>query len=897
MSSKRPTRKEQITIACVTLDPTPVWYVLDQQYKGLFLNGVRGSYRYGLIGNNYIVVTTPSDTSTIPASRSANDLKRDFPHIELTVAVGIAGGIPDIENKSVKENDIRLGDVVISRPSDRYGGVIKYDRGKHQTDGFHLTGTLNKPHDLLLSTARLLEEDDNKKADSRDKIRQYLERINQKSQGSHKYPEGIEDLLFQAEYDHFGPAKNGCVECKKAERIIRPLRDNSDPKIHYGTIASGDSVIKEPNMRKKIGRHPEIKCVEMEAAGLMDTLHPLVIRGISDYADTHKDDKWRSYAAATAAAYMALLLSALSQQPVKKIEADDEERCRKSLHAKKPLSDHSYENMFMNRGNVVNNTCEWIEQVDEYKEWIGSNNKMLWICGSPGKGKTFLAIYLAKLLKNRPQASGDVPGTLVLTFFCSYTNRERSRSVFVVRSLLAQLLQAEPSLYELLLERFKYQEAGKDNLFSDNNQQIMWDLFVEMLRIVQRPVYLVLDGLDECDDDSIKFLLTMLEHLYLKVSTGEGQSAKTVLVSRQLQKSIEFASKIDLDNHHEEIHEALKLFTRSRIRDLQWLDQTRQGDLAQILVSHANGRYLWLALAIQMLKKDDDDGGKLVKCILDDPKSVETYLPQGLDPIYERMLARIPQGSRRIIRKILICVCFAYRPLMVSEIATFVGESNDEIEKQLWRGLFDLDTNTKVCRLVHLSLKEHLVSLGQSVASKSPSVRTVFLYTIRAIDAIRIMTTKTTVAIQVSQIFAAFNRSLSAFFQGKKAFLESTFFGILEKDGHQYMLQQMLRLMNEFFDQKPCEPRFPRPLTEEQKEELTRRQYCCRYWIDHLRESNALLHDNDILHQFLNSHLLHWLEALGWMGIVSYGIEAIISLESLACVSLKFRSSARLTHP
>jgi nucleoside phosphorylase len=868
MSSQHPTRKEQFTIACVTLDPTPVCYVLDQQYDGLFLSGVRGSYRYGLIGNNYIVVTAPSDTSTIPASRSADDLKRDFPHIELTVAVGIAGGIPGIENKSVKENDIRLGYVVVSRPSDHYSGVVKYDRGKHETDGFHPTGTLNKPHHLLLSIARLFEEDDNTKADSRDKIRQYLKKINKKSQGSHKYPEGIEDLLFRAEYDHVGPTKNGCAECLKDERINRPPRDNSDPKIHYGTIASGDSVIKEPNMRKQIGRHPEIKCVEMEAAGLMDTLHPLVIRGISDYADTHKDDKWRSYAAATAAAYMKYLLSKLPAQPIKEIEASDKERCRKSLYATKPFSDHSYENIIMNRGNVVNNTCEWIEQVDEYKEWIGSNNKMLWICGSPGKGKTFLAIYLAKLLKNRPQASGDVPGPLVLTFFCSYTNRGRKSALFVVRSLLAQLLRAEPSLYELLLETFKDHEVGEDNLFSDDNQQKMWEVFVAMLHRVQRQVYLVLDGLDECDAESISFLLINLEDLYstaseskvqsgfllrilerlhLNASKKKVQSARTVLVSRPLPgQSMGFASKIDLDSHSEEVHEALRHFAKSKLQGLQSVHQSRKEELAGILVSHADGRYLWLALALPMLKDDIN----LVYRILDDPKSMEKYLPRGLDSMYERMLAGLPEGSRPEIQNILICICLAYRPLLVSEIANFVGVRDERIEVHLGLcgSLFDWNNETKVCKLVHLSLKEYLLSLGRSHASKSPREQTVPPDTLEV----------------------------------------STFPDIREEEGHQYMLQQMLRLMNDCFKGKPWEPPCVGQLGVEQEELRTNRQYCCRYWIDHLRESSMLLHDNDIIHQFLNSHLLHWLEALGWMEIASYGIEAIISLESVACVSLIF---------
>ena len=45
-----------------------------------------------------------------------------------------------------------------------------------------------------------------------------------------------------------------------------------------------------------------VLCFEMEAAGLMNKFPCLVIRGICDYADSHKNKKWQAYAAGTAAA-------------------------------------------------------------------------------------------------------------------------------------------------------------------------------------------------------------------------------------------------------------------------------------------------------------------------------------------------------------------------------------------------------------------------------------------------------------------------------------------------------------------------------------------------------------------------------------------------------------------
>ena len=63
-------------------------------------------------------------------------------------------------------------------------------------------------------------------------------------------------------------------------------------------------------------------------------------------------------------------------------------------------------------------------------------------------------------------------------------------------------------------------------------------------------------------------------------------------------------------------------------------------------------------------------------------------------------------------------------------------------------------------------------------------------------------------------------------------------------------------------------------------------QYACLYWIQHIEKSGIQLTENDQVHQFLETHFLHWLEALGWMRRVSEGILAISSLESIVLVSL-----------
>jgi hypothetical protein len=88
----------------------------------------------------------------------------------------------------------------------------------------------------------------------------------------------------------------------------RPHRTDDRPQIHYGNIASGDQVVKDGPTRDRIAGAEGILCFEMEAAGLMDTFPCVVIRGVCDYADSHKNKRWQRYAAATAACYAKELL-------------------------------------------------------------------------------------------------------------------------------------------------------------------------------------------------------------------------------------------------------------------------------------------------------------------------------------------------------------------------------------------------------------------------------------------------------------------------------------------------------------------------------------------------------------------------------------------------------------
>ncbi|OQD67257.1 hypothetical protein PENANT_c325G08942, partial [Penicillium antarcticum] len=96
-------------------------------------------------------------------------------------------------------------------------------------------------------------------------------------------------------------------------------RDTIDPDIHYGTIVSGNTLAKDAASRDRIVADLDEDCIcfEMEAAGLMNHFPCLAVRGICDYTDSHKNDRWQRYASATAAAYTKELLAYVPAAEVK----------------------------------------------------------------------------------------------------------------------------------------------------------------------------------------------------------------------------------------------------------------------------------------------------------------------------------------------------------------------------------------------------------------------------------------------------------------------------------------------------------------------------------------------------------------------------------------------------
>lgn len=293
--------------------------LLDEEYSDLSfqLPNDKNAYVFGRIGNHKVALAClPKGRYGISSAASvAVDMRRSFPSIQFWLMVGIAGGVPS------PQNDIRLGDVVVSLPVGRASGVIHYDYGKTiQNRQFERTGSLNAPPTILLTAIQKLSTLHQRKGhrikDTADRMIENNPRLRKKFQ--HPVPDS--DILYQSSFAHTGPDQQCTITCfpRSDCTVHRDPRDSDadDPAIHYGLIASADRLMKDAEVRDTLGRSEGVLCFEMESAGLMNDLPCVVIRGICDYADSHKNDAWHGYAATTAAAYAKELLGVMSPTEV-----------------------------------------------------------------------------------------------------------------------------------------------------------------------------------------------------------------------------------------------------------------------------------------------------------------------------------------------------------------------------------------------------------------------------------------------------------------------------------------------------------------------------------------------------------------------------------------------------
>jgi nucleoside phosphorylase len=287
--------------------------ILDQRYDSTGLvrgQGDKNHYVLGRVGAHNIAINLPPAATygQLHATRIALDMRSTFPRVRFVLLVGIAGGAPSAKH------DIRLGDLVLGT------SVVPYATGKETDKGFERHAMVRAPPTELLDAITFFDErlwaQDVVLAESIECVRRKDE---ERGQEDFQRPESFRDRFYHPGYLH---QETGC-DCQREDSgSDSQHKDNLSPRgdrragtpvvqLFQGAIGSDNIVMKNADKRDEIARRENILCFEMEATGVMDVVPCLPIRGISDYADGHKNDGWHLYAALAAATCARELLLSL----------------------------------------------------------------------------------------------------------------------------------------------------------------------------------------------------------------------------------------------------------------------------------------------------------------------------------------------------------------------------------------------------------------------------------------------------------------------------------------------------------------------------------------------------------------------------------------------------------
>lgn len=345
---------------------------------------------------------------------------------------------------------------------------------------------------------------------------------------------------------------------------------------------------------------------------------------------------------------------------IAKTEAEKIKACQDALLTIRP-EDHRAA-LISAKGARAQGTCEWIKSDCEYQSLLRGDTRLLWIRGGPGKGKTMLSIFLTQDFERAHD---------VVYFFCQADDETRRSATYVLRSFIWQLTVHNSATTKDLIH-YLYPPIEKQAALG--SRESLWSIFLKMTSNPRlRTTFCVLDGLDECDDASRRWLGSKIASFS---SMGEDVASaaclRMIIVSRPYPSAMMTSKGIILDpDHNDHISHDIEAFVDEKVEKLSdqldnLPDESRivfRSRMRRELLDRAEGTFLWVGFAtIELLKAST----------WTEMEATIDQLPKGLPSLYDRMLLQIDPRHRPTSSKILRWIAFAAGPLSVDVLSTIL---------------------------------------------------------------------------------------------------------------------------------------------------------------------------------------------------------------------------------
>ncbi|KAI3393769.1 hypothetical protein diail_3728 [Diaporthe ilicicola] len=370
-------------------------------------------------------------------------------------------------------------------------------------------------------------------------------------------------------------------------------------------------------------------------------------------------------------------------------------------------------------GNMSDEACHWITSEEIFEDWAYGAHGVLTMYGVVGCGKTATASFVAKYLRKEGRAP-------VLAYHCAQQEEDELR--FILCSLTYQLLQTKPELKEEFKDWSEKRQATTLDKPS-NKPSVLAEFLSSSLEDSREQVFIVLDGLDECEEDARTELLVLFRELIRKgalvkvfvSSRCRDDILQTLTSSESTQEEPATGPVPQIPLFHIDMNPAEE---RDRIlakhlaaKPLRQIEDSKVRDKAiEQLAKRAGGSAIWLKMAMASLAgaKNERRIEKCLEFLETNPKLVDWY---------ERLFKDAESATcndRDILERALETLAVARRPLTIEELAR--AAYIDDVENG--RSLSVLNEAAEETDFLGL-VRPFVATLGESAGGGNVRVRLV----------------------------------------------------------------------------------------------------------------------------------------------------------------------------
>ncbi|KAJ6263396.1 hypothetical protein Dda_1959 [Drechslerella dactyloides] len=366
---------------------------------------------------------------------------------------------------------------------------------------------------------------------------------------------------------------------------------------------------------------------------------------------------------------------------------------------------------------------QWIFDTPDYKAWLDfPKSSGLWYHAIPGFGKSVLTAGVVESLLDTSKLARIRHN--ISYFFCAYTNSASLSARTIISSILHQLFYYSNDLPQDLLDNLEAQfndKASSSRVLLPDTQRFL----TKILKENKARNFIVIDGLDECNDKERGVVLRILKQVF----ADNPDNLKILISSRGSQdiaRALKEFRQLDLANSNQQ---DIEIFIAQALRDKELEGQLPELPLVlfdkikTFLAENAKGLFLWVDLQITEICKE---------ARIEDIEAALPGLPRDLNELYSRVLERIRQQRRpEVARSIFKWISYAVRPLTLDELKEAIAiedsqisawaslKRQTEMDDSKWlqncENLVVLNKGNGTVQLAHSTIKEFLeASISQN---------------------------------------------------------------------------------------------------------------------------------------------------------------------------------------